>query len=27
LKVLLDRLNLKAETVESDQQVTITVHG
>jgi hypothetical protein len=27
LKALLDRLNLKAETVESDQQVTITVHG
>jgi hypothetical protein len=26
LKALLDRLNLKAETVESDQQVTITVH-
>ncbi len=27
LKVLLDRLNLKAETIESDQQVTLTVHG
>jgi hypothetical protein len=27
LKVLLERLNLKAETVESDQQVTITVYG
>jgi hypothetical protein len=26
LKVLLERLNLRAETVESDQQVTITVH-
>jgi hypothetical protein len=27
LRALLDRLNLKAETVESDQQVTITVRG
>ncbi len=27
LKPLLDRLDLKAETVESDQQVTITVRG
>jgi hypothetical protein len=27
LRALLDRLNLKGETVESDQQVTITVRG